>query len=351
MNNLRRVAVIDCGTNTFNLRIVDVGSEAGWIPVFGQRVPVKLGQGGVAKGVIRPDRMARGLDALVSMKEAIRNYRVEEVHVMATSAMRDAKNGHEFVAQTKALTGFDINVISGQHEARLIQEGIALNIKQSMEETCMTMDIGGGSVEFIVWNGDGIQWAQSFDVGVARLHMLMNWGDPLGEEGLAKMQPYLNDVLTPLSAAMDALKPSKLVGASGSFDTLADLAGTRTRRERPDHAQSPEPHPGVDPIPLDSWTEVCAIDHMRRPPQSGDARHGSGACGSHAIQRGFDSMGDESGQCHEHVSSPVCLARRRPVQGRTRTAVAASSGVRKRNLAPSLAPKDKSLHHGPSSSH
>ena len=54
MNNLRRVAVIDCGTNTFNLRIVDVGSAAGWIPVFGQRVPVKLGQGGVAKGSSRP---------------------------------------------------------------------------------------------------------------------------------------------------------------------------------------------------------------------------------------------------------------------------------------------------------
>lgn len=257
MNNLRRVAVIDCGTNTFNLRIVDVGAESGWIPVFGQRVPVKLGQGGVAKGVIRADRMARGLDALVSMKEAIRNYRVEEVHVMATSAMRDAKNGQDFVAQTKELTGFDINVISGQHEARLIQEGIALNFESPVEETCMTMDIGGGSVEFIVWNGSGIQWAQSFDVGVARLHMLMNWGDPLGEEGLAKMQPYLYDVLTPLSAAMDALKPSKLVGASGSFDTLADLVGTRTRRERPDHAQSPEPHPGVDPIPLESWTEVC----------------------------------------------------------------------------------------------
>ena len=258
MNNLRRVAVIDCGTNTFNLRIVDVGSETGWIPVFGQRVPVKLGQGGVAKGVIRPDRMARGLDALVSMKEAIRNYRVEEVHVMATSAMRDAKNGHEFVAQTKALTGFDINVISGQHEARLIQEGIALNIKQSMEETCMTMDIGGGSVEFIVWNAEGIQWAQSFDVGVARLHMLMNWGDPLGEEGLSKMQPFLNDVLTPLAAAMDALKPAMLVGASGSFDTLADLVGTRTRRERPDHAQTPEPHPGLDFIPIQAWERVCA---------------------------------------------------------------------------------------------
>ena len=96
MNTLRRVAVIDCGTNTFNLRIVDLGAEAGWIPVFGQRVPVRLGQGGVAKKQIMPDRMARGLDALMSMRESIRNYRVEEVHVLATSALRDAKNAAVF---------------------------------------------------------------------------------------------------------------------------------------------------------------------------------------------------------------------------------------------------------------
>ena len=257
MNNLRRVAVIDCGTNTFNLRIVDVGAAGGWIPVFGQRVPVKLGQGGVAKGIITADRMARGLDALVSMREAIRNYRVEEVHVMATSAMRDAKNGQDFVQQAKELAGLDIQVISGQHEARLIQEGIALNVPSGVDERCLTMDIGGGSVEFIVWDSEGIQWAQSFDTGVARLHMLMNLGDPIGPEGVAKMQPYFDDVMAPLSAAMDALKPTRLVGASGSFDTLADLVGTRTRKERPDHAQSPEPHPGLDPIPMESWADIC----------------------------------------------------------------------------------------------
>ena len=256
MNNLRRVAVIDCGTNTFNLRIVDVGSAAGWIPVFGQRVPVKLGQGGVAKGIIMADRMARGLDALASMKEATRNYRVEEVHVMATSAMRGAKNGQDFVAQTKELTGFDIQVISGQHEARLIQEGIALNFPEGVQETCLTMDIGGGSVEFIVWNAEGIQWAQSFDTGVARLHMLMNLGDPIGAEGVAKMQPYFDDVMAPLSAALDALKPTRLVGASGSFDTIADLMGTRTRRDRPDHAQTPEAHPVTDAVPMEAWSDV-----------------------------------------------------------------------------------------------
>ena len=179
MNALRKLAVIDCGTNTFNLRVVEIGAKGGWIPVFGQRVPVKLGKGGVAKGVIQPDRMARGLDALVSMREALRNYDVEEVHVLATSAMRDAKNGPEFVSEAKRLADLDIQVIGGAHEARLIQEGIWLNHPEMPNATCLTMDIGGGSVEFVIWKGLEIQWAQSFNTGVARLHMLMGLPDPM----------------------------------------------------------------------------------------------------------------------------------------------------------------------------
>ena len=257
MNALRKLAVIDCGTNTFNLRVVEMGSKGGWIPIFGQRVPVKLGQGGVAKGVIQPDRMARGLDALMSMREALRNYDVEEVHVLATSAMRDAKNGPAFVAEAKRLADLDIQVIGGAHEARLIQEGIWLNHPKMPDETCLTMDIGGGSVEFVVWKGHEIHWAQSFNTGVARLHMLMGLPDPMGREGQAKMTPYFDDVMAPLVAAVEALNPTRLVGASGSFDTLAEMAGTRTMRERPDHAQTPEPHPGVDPIPMEAFRTLA----------------------------------------------------------------------------------------------
>ena len=106
---------------------------------------------------------------------------------------------------------------------------------------------------------------------------------------------------------MDALKPSKLVGASGSFDTLADLVGTRTRRERPDHAQSPEPHPGVDPIPLESWTEVCHqlttcdVHHRRH------AGHGSRACRPHAVQCSPDPMGLKEGSITSMCRAPYAL--------------------------------------------
>jgi exopolyphosphatase/guanosine-5'-triphosphate,3'-diphosphate pyrophosphatase len=171
--------------------------------------------------------------------------------------MRDAKNGREFVAEAKRLADFDIQVIGGAHEARLIQEGIWLNHPEMPSETCLTMDIGGGSVEFVIWKGHEIQWAQSFNTGVARLHMLMGLPDPMGREGQANMTPYFDDVMAPLVAAVAALKPTRLVGASGSFDTLAEMAGTRTKRERPDHAQTPESHPCVDPIPMEAFQSLA----------------------------------------------------------------------------------------------
>jgi len=256
MSTVKRIAVIDCGTNTFNIKVVDVGASGGWIPVFAQRIPVRLGKGGMTKGAIMPDRMARGLDALASMRESVRNYKVQEVFVVATSAMRDAKNGMEFVRNAKELTGFDIEIISGHHEALLIHEGVMLNIPELPEGPCLTMDIGGGSVEFIVWEGREVLWSRSADAGVARLQMLMQLPDPMGEDGLVRMRPFLDDVLASVAAAMEAHEPRMLVGASGSFDTLADMAGTRVRHVRPDHAQSPEPHPLVDDIPLSTWTRL-----------------------------------------------------------------------------------------------
>lgn len=256
MSTVKRIAVIDCGTNTFNIKVVDVGASGGWIPVFAQRIPVRLGKGGMTKGTIMPDRMARGLDALASMRESVRNYKVQEVFALATSAMRDAKNGGEFVRKAKALTDFDIQVISGHHEALLIHEGVMLNIPELPEGPCLTMDIGGGSVEFIMWKGRDVLWSRSINAGVARLQMLMQLPDPLGEEGLERMRPFLEDVLAPVAAAIEAHQPKLLVGASGSFDTLADMAGTRVRHVRPDHAQSPEPHPLVDEIPLSIWTRL-----------------------------------------------------------------------------------------------
>jgi exopolyphosphatase/guanosine-5'-triphosphate,3'-diphosphate pyrophosphatase len=230
--NLRRVAVIDCGTNTFNLRIVDIvdsqnsrekDSTRPWINVFSLRIPVKLGKGGIGKNIIRPDRIARGLDAIGVMKETINNYVTNEVYVIATSALRDASNSSFFVDQTLSLYGYNVIIISGAAEAELIQTGLALTFTPAIGECALTMDIGGGSTECILWNNEKMFWSRSFDVGVARLDELFKMSDKFGadtEEAYNKMLPYLNDVFDPLKIALENVQPTVLIGSSGSFDTF-----------------------------------------------------------------------------------------------------------------------------------
>ena len=225
----RRVAVIDCGTNTFNLRIVEFTKEIQpglWYDVFSVRLPVKLGKGGVGKGVILPERLTRGLDAIGVMLEAIRNYKAKEVYIIATSALRDASNSRDFVEKCMDLFGLRVNIISGSSEATLIQSGMELTYKPKPGVNVVTMDIGGGSTEFIIWNSEeGCIWSQSFNVGVARLDNIFSFKNVFSDEAYAKMELFIADELQPLKVALEQLKPSVLIGCSGSFDTFSDILG------------------------------------------------------------------------------------------------------------------------------
>ena len=86
-----RLAIIDCGTNTFNLLVADT-SDSGWSVVYQNKLPVKLGAGGFANHEITPSRFVRGLDALFCHKHNILNFECHHIHVFATSAIREAKN-------------------------------------------------------------------------------------------------------------------------------------------------------------------------------------------------------------------------------------------------------------------
>lgn len=232
----RRVAVIDCGTNTFNLRIVDIipDVEKGlrpWSKVFSLRLPVRLGKGGIDKGVIRPDRIARGLDAIGVMRETIRNYKTEEVYVIATSALRDASNSDVFKESVKSRYGYQVQIISGATEASLIQEGIELTYSPPEGETVLTLDIGGGSTECVIWDNKKVVWARSFDVGVARLQALFKISGRFGDDAYEKMTPYLDDMFAPLALSLLNTNPTILVGSSGSFDTFYSLTKSESKND------------------------------------------------------------------------------------------------------------------------
>lgn len=220
-----RIAVVDCGTNLFTMLVAQANSS-GWQPEFVLRRPVFIGQGGFQSRNILSNRFARGLDALRVLHQAAMNYGVNHIRVIGTSALRDAHNGQDFATRVQRELGWNLEVISGEQEARWIQFGVALTLEE-VQGPVLIMDIGGGSVEFIVTDRDAGSWTvlewMSLDIGVGRLEEFGKPTDPLTTEGEQRYTAYLTEVLAPVRKAIERFNPRALVGSSGSFDTFADL--------------------------------------------------------------------------------------------------------------------------------
>lgn len=216
-----KIAVIDCGSNTFNLLIAEA-DQFGWKAVFKNKLPVKIGAGGYRTGRITEDRFVRGIDAFLSHAQNLRNFGCEYVFAFATSAIRDAANGKEFIEKIFEITGVRIDIIDGDRESELTYKGILQTIIPG-EHPIMVMDIGGGSTEFIVADKSGILWEKSFRLGVSRIFDLFNLSDPLTREEITRLRETLFYELQPLKDALYRYTPKWLVGSSGSFDTILDL--------------------------------------------------------------------------------------------------------------------------------
>jgi exopolyphosphatase/guanosine-5'-triphosphate,3'-diphosphate pyrophosphatase len=222
------------GTNTFHLLIVEMPTTPGDKPLVLLRTKagVRLGEGGISRGVIAPEPYARALHTLAGFKEEMELHEVEEVRATATSAMRVTTNGPDLVRDIFEQTGIQVNVIPGDREAELICEGVRQAVDLGTEPQLIT-DIGGGSVEFIIANQATIFWKQSFEIGAQRL-LDKFFPDPSGifpAAAVVAEQEYLASVLTPLIEAVHRYQPVGLVGASGSFDSLADMQLGELRTE------------------------------------------------------------------------------------------------------------------------
>ena len=212
------IAIIDLGTNTFHLLIVE-NKET----LFKESIPAKIGKGGISDGIISEDGIERALKVLKYFREIIDSQGVslENIFAMGTSAIRNAGNKDEFIAKILAETGIKIKVISGEEEAELI----ALGVKQAMDipETSLIMDIGGGSVEFIICQENKIFWKQSFEIGGQRLMDKFMKSDPISMRSVQTMDDFFREKLLPLANACHQYAPKVLIGSSGTFDTLIDM--------------------------------------------------------------------------------------------------------------------------------
>ena len=219
------VAILDFGTNTFNL-LIATQEGSGFRVLYDGKQPVKLGKGGIGKRILTREAMERGFSAIQQHMHTIKKHGANEIHAYATSAMRNADNGQEFADLIDQKFGFRTHIINGEEEAALIYGGIRESVDFG-DETAMILDIGGGSNEFIICNSEGILWKHSFELGMARIIEQFNISDPITPQEVSEIETYYAQELELLKERAEQYRPTMLVGASGTFDTLAAMASYR----------------------------------------------------------------------------------------------------------------------------
>jgi exopolyphosphatase/guanosine-5'-triphosphate,3'-diphosphate pyrophosphatase len=218
-----RLGIIDLGTNTFHLLIVERNGE-NVTTLFHKSQATQIGLGGINKKIITEDATQRALKVLHTFREQLDTFEVasENTYAFGTSAIRNAENQEAFCAVILKETGIEITVIDGNKEAEYIYKGVRSAVNLGKEPS-LIMDIGGGSVEFIIGNENQIFWKQSFEIGGQRLMEKFMKNDPISESEKKRLYNFLDENLIPLANAVHQYAPVKLVGSSGTFDTLVDI--------------------------------------------------------------------------------------------------------------------------------
>ncbi|HEY0245064.1 MAG TPA: exopolyphosphatase, partial [Mucilaginibacter sp.] len=143
-----------------------------------------------------------------------------QVRAIATSTLRNAVNGIDFINEVETQTGIQIEIIDGNAEAEYIYKGIKAAGCLSAQNS-LIVDIGGGSVEFIICNDKEIKWKQSFEVGAARLMDLFHHTDPIPPGSITALIIYLEEKLKPFLQIAPDFKITNIIGSSGVFESFA----------------------------------------------------------------------------------------------------------------------------------
>jgi len=216
-----RVAAIDLGTNSFHAVIVDVHPDGSYTVVDSLKEMVCLGKRGVGKRLSH-EEMQIGLEALRKIKTLCDRQRVEKIIANATSAIREAKNGGDFVQLIIDELQIKIRAIPGTKEAELIgiaiQHGMALDDKPSL-----AMDIGGGSTEFVILNKRQLIHLESFKIGVSRMAADFVKSDPVKTPDIKVMTDFYRKKLEGIVPVIRKHKPKVLIGSSGTMQNIASM--------------------------------------------------------------------------------------------------------------------------------
>jgi exopolyphosphatase/guanosine-5'-triphosphate,3'-diphosphate pyrophosphatase len=222
----RRVAAVDCGTNSLRLLVADVDlARAVLTDVARQMEIVRLGQGVDQTGRLAPEALARTAGVLRDYADVITATAARSVRMVATSATRDASNTAEFTRQVKEILGVAPEVLTGSEEATLSFTGATAELSAADGGPFLVVDIGGGSTEFVLGEpGEPAVHAISVDVGCVRMTERHLHGDPPSREEVAAATTDIDAALDAATSAVPVWQARTLIGLAGSVTTVAGIA-------------------------------------------------------------------------------------------------------------------------------
>lgn len=223
-----RCASIDIGTQTIRLLIADFDSSGKFIPVYRDRAIIRLGEGMTENNCLQKSPMERALICIHNFMRAARHYNAQQIFAVATSCVRAAQNGKDFLDHIYRETNVAVRLLSGKEEAGLSLLGVT-SVFHDNQAFSLIVDIGGGSTELILTNGGTVELMESLPLGVVHLSEKYFHSDPPLPKDLYDLTDYISYILSTYSNIItycnnSEIKNIRFIGTAGTVTTLAAMA-------------------------------------------------------------------------------------------------------------------------------
>lgn len=219
---LRRIAVVDLGSTSFTLLVADVTADGHVVRIAREREMLRLGAALAQESKFSDELCDRAVEAGRQLHRLADRAGAQELVAVATSAVRDAKNGRKLAERLSRALGSEVRILSGEEEARLIFSAFRRRVGLG-DENALGLDLGGGSLELAVGNASSLRFETTLRLGVSRLHGELVASDPMTAAEMRALKARVEEALDPIAGRVRALGPVRSIAAGGTVRALARL--------------------------------------------------------------------------------------------------------------------------------
>ena len=225
-------AAVDIGSNSVRLKISRLASHR-LVEIYEDREVTRLGESVFRSGFLSPEAIALTVKVLRRFHRAAQRAGADSVRVVATSALRDARNSRAFLEWVRSATGWNVEIISGLEEARLIHLGLTSSLRVNPSSQLM-IDLGGGSCELTISKKGHIQETVSLPLGAVRLTNDFLHHDPPRKAEMRQLRGLVNREIGRIAGRISQARPKIVIATSGTAEALASVchAMYRTKSQR-----------------------------------------------------------------------------------------------------------------------